>query len=598
MAALDPVAYVRATPPFHSLPEPLFVTAAHDLEIAFYPAGSRLVRAGGEPLQHLYVIRKGSVCLERDGQTIQVLEEGETFGYTSLMTRQATLDVLVEEDLLAYRLPDAQFQRLLADAEFAGHFAVGLSERLKRSLEHSRVATFQSDLWQEIQSLVRRPASWIGPEVTVGEAARIMTEQRISSLLVRTDPPGIVTDRDFRNRVLAEGLGPATPVTRVLSSPLRTVPAEMPVYQAWTGLLEAGSHHIPVARGSEIIGVITSSDLLKCTAQGPLAVLRRVERLASRDGLPGYSTKVAEMCSSLLASGLEAGVIAGFVARLNDSLLRRLVEWAVADLGAPPAPFAWLVLGSEGRMEQTLITDQDNALAYADEGAAHRDWFQSFADRIGEDLERAGFPPCPGGRMARRWHGTLSEWKARIEESIAERPHDAGVFFDLRRVAGDLDVTPLEELLAEASRRKLFVRRLARAALSLEPPATLMLRLRGKSSTVDLKLHGIVPVVLLARCYALDVGSDARGTQERLDAALRQGLMAEGTHGAVSESYRFLLGLRLRAQLRMLAEGLPVDNEVALSDLTAIERSRLKESFRAIKGWQEKAAYHYQTGLL
>ena len=133
--ALDPVAYVRATPPFHALPEPLFEEAAAELEVGFYPAGSWLVRAGGTPLDRLYVIRRGTVRLEREGQPVQVLEEGETFGYTSLITRQATLDVLVEEDLLAYELPDARFQRLReADAGFASHFAVGLAARLKNSL--------------------------------------------------------------------------------------------------------------------------------------------------------------------------------------------------------------------------------------------------------------------------------------------------------------------------------------------------------------------------------------------------------------------------------------------------------------------------------
>src|SRR5512140_2287751 len=171
------------------------------LEVGFYPAGSWLVRAGGPALERLYVIRTGSVRLERDGQPVQVLEEGETFGYTSLITRQATLDVAADDDLLAYELPDPEFQRLrAADATFASHFAVGLAERLKNSLEHSPVVHFQANLSQEIGRLVRRPAIWIAEGATVGEAARLMRAEGISSVLVRGDPPGIVTDRDFTNR--------------------------------------------------------------------------------------------------------------------------------------------------------------------------------------------------------------------------------------------------------------------------------------------------------------------------------------------------------------------------------------------------------------
>ena len=152
MTALDPVSFVRSTPPFDSLPQELFDGAAKSLEVIYHPAGTRLVTVGEEPLKHLYVIRKGAVRLERAGQTLQVLEEGETFGYTSLITGKATLDGVVEEDLLAYRIPGEEFRRLLADARFAGHFAAGLATRLESSLEHSPVATFRVDLMAPVET--------------------------------------------------------------------------------------------------------------------------------------------------------------------------------------------------------------------------------------------------------------------------------------------------------------------------------------------------------------------------------------------------------------------------------------------------------------
>src|SRR6266542_364351 len=166
MDAIDPVAYVRATPPFHALSQPLFDAAVSALEVGFYPAGTWLARAGGAPLELLY----------------------------------------------------GEFQRLrTADARFATHTAVGLAERLKNSLEHSPVVQFQADLSQEIGRLVRRPPVWVEAGATVLDAARLMRAEGISSVLVRSDPPGIVTDRDFANRVLAAGLGPATPLAEVRS---------------------------------------------------------------------------------------------------------------------------------------------------------------------------------------------------------------------------------------------------------------------------------------------------------------------------------------------------------------------------------------------
>jgi CBS domain-containing protein len=595
MRAIDPIAYLRSIAPFDALPQPLFDEAARGVEVGFWGAGSVLVRSGEKPLGHLYVIRRGAVRLERDGQTLQVLEEGETFGYTSLITRAATIDVTVEEDLLAYLVPDAEFQRLLGDATFARHFAGGLAERLKASLTHSPIAAFQADLSQDVGQLVRRAAVWVEPEATVGEAARVMRTERISSVLVRGEPAGIVTDRDFRSRVLADGRGAATRVADVATRPVRGVAARTPVFEAWKELLEAGVHHLAVERDGAIVGVLTSTDLLKCSAQGPVSVLRGVERLSGRDSLPGFARRVAEMASALLAGGLEANTIAGFVGRLGDALLRRIHRWAADDLGPSPAPWAWLAFGSEGRMEQTLLTDQDNALVCADEGESRREWFQELAHLVNSDLERAGYPRCPGGRMARRWNGTLSEWMARFEDCIEHRPHEAAIFFDFRKVGGELDVAPLEVVLARAPRQRLFVRQLARSALAFAPPGTFLLR---ESSTIDLKEGGISPVVFLARCYAIEVGSPARNTIERLDAARAEGLMGEQVHADVTEAYRFLLAVRLRAQLRMIAAHEPVTSEIHVADLSPLERNRLKESLRAIRRWQEKAAYHYQTGVL
>ena len=595
MLGLEPVVFLRATPPFHALPEGLFDEAVRALEVGFYPAGMRLVEAGGTPLEHLYVIRTGSVRLERDSQVLQILEEGETFGYTSLITHKATLDVTVEQDLLAYRLPRTQFERLLTDASFAGHFAVGLAARLRSSLQHSPVTTFQLDFAQGVGQLVRRPAVWLDAGATVGEAARLMRAERISSVLVRTDPPGIVTDRDFRLRVLAAGRGPRTPVTEVFSQPVATVPATMPIFEAWRSLLESGVHHLAVSRGREIVGLVTANDLLRCSAQGPIPMLHAVDLLTGRDRLAGHAQRVAEMASSLLAGGLEATTVGGFVARLDDALLRKLLGWAEAQLGPPPAPYAWLLFGSEGRMEQTLLTDQDNGLAWAEEGEGSRSWFQALADRVGRDLEVAGFPRCPGGRMASRWLGPVSEWTRQISESVGRRPADAAIFFDYRRGAGTLDLTPLDAELGRARRERLFVRRLAKGALAFTPPARLLLR---ESSRVDLKLHGLAPIVYLARCYAIEVGSTARATLDRLDAARAAGLMGEETHADVTEAFRFLMGLRLRLQLRRIAAGEPVTGDVTVSSLTPLERHRLKDSFRAIKRWQDKASFHYQPELL
>jgi len=601
MGAVDPVVYLRSVEPFASLPAVLFEDAASALEIVLHPAGTRLATAGGTPLEHLHVIRKGAVRLERDGHTLQLLEEGETFGYTSLVAGAATLDVLVEEELLAYRLPAPVFRRLLSDARFAGHFAAGLASRLRASLERSPVATLQPDLSARVDELVRRPPIWVSADARVGEAARIMSEQRISSVLVRGDPPGILTDRDLRARVLGAGLGPDTPAADVASRPLRTIAGETPLKDAWAILIEAGLHHLPVTSGGEIVAMLTAGDVMRSTSWGPIAVLRGIERLASRDSLPGHAGRIRAMVVMLVADGLEATAIARLVARLDDALLRTLLRWAESDLGPPPAPYAWIALGAEGRGEQPLPTHREDALVLADEGAPHAAWYASLAERVVADLERAGFPRHPGGgSTARGGRGTLSEWMARfrgwLDAPMSETLPVAGSLLDLRRMGGHLDLAPLERTLATAAQRPAFLRLLAEEALKLQPPPALRLRLGGASSTVDLERQGIAPIVALARRHGLEAGAEVRSTLGRLEAAARAGLLEPDLAATLSETYRFLIGLRLRLQLRTAAGGRSPVDTATLAELSAVERSRLKEAFRAIRHWQEQAARQLHAG--
>ena len=601
MVSLDPVGFVRATPPFDALPQGAFDAAVRALEIVFFSSGTRLLSRGGPPFDHLYVIRKGAVRLEREGQTLQVLEEGEIFGFTSLISGTATIDVQVEEDLLAYRLPRQEFEALLAHAPFAGHFASGLADRLRNTLERSQAVSFQPDLAVPVSTLLRGPAVSVPPDATVGEAARVMAERSISSVLVDSDPPGIVTDRDFRRRVLAAGKGPDTLVRDVYTAPFRSVAADCPVYEAWRILLDTGAHHLPVLRDGRIVGVLSSTDLLKTTASGPLAVMRRVERLGDRAALPGYATKVAEMASILFNGGLEPTVIGGFVARLNDTLVTRIVRWAEAELGPPPTPYAWLVFGSEGRMEQMVLTDQDNALVFGEESPEARAYFVALAEKVIADLQAAGFPRCPGGYMATNWLGSLEEWEARfrrwLDQPTAQALLEASIFFDFRPVYGHLDLARLLRVVARAKEARTFLSAMAKSALTFGVPGGLALRLRSESSKFDMKLKGISPIVFLARVYGLESGARTSNTLDRLRGAVEAGLIAKDTCETLSEAYRFLLRVRLRAQLRMIQEGKPPSNMISFSDLSTIERSRMRDAFRAIEAWHENAAYHYRTDL-
>ncbi|MBK9090779.1 MAG: cyclic nucleotide-binding/CBS domain-containing protein [Holophagales bacterium] len=598
--SLDPRSFLRAVPPFDALSARAFDEAAGALEIARFPLGTRILAADGSPSDALYVIRSGLVRLERNGEATDLLEEGDFFGY-SVMTGHVLADVVVEEDLLAYRLPEPVFRSLLGEAPFARFFTQGLAARLRHQPAPGAEPVLERDALVAVGSLVERPAVTVPASATVLEAARVMRDERVSSVLLLSEPPAILTDRDLRNRVLAADLGPRTPAKEVASRPLRTVPHGMPVYGAWQVMLEQGIHHLPVERDGAVVGLVTSTDLLRHHSQGPVLALMRVERMRNREALPGYASDLARMVSTLARSGLPVPQIARFVSHLNGALVRRLLAWAEADLGPPPCPYAFLVFGSDGRYEQTLLTDQDNALVYADGARDAASYFESLAERVIADLVAAGFPPCPGGYMATRWRASLSEWKARfagwIDAPRAEAVLAAATFFDHRAVGGSLDVSPLASVIARARGNAPFLSHLARAAVGFRPPIGAFRRLRADDGGIDLKKGGLAPVQGLARVWALDVGIAATSTLERLAAAAAAGFVDRERAEDLAEAYLFLAGLRLRTQLASLAAGMTPGNRVAVDSLSPSERRHLKESFLAVRDAQDAAVVRYHVTL-
>jgi CBS domain-containing protein len=455
------------------------------------------------------------------------------------------------------------------------------------------------ELATPVGALIARPPLTVAAEATVAEAARAMRAAGVSSALVEGDPTGILTDRDLRSRVLAEGLSAQTPVRAVMSAPLRALPADASVYGALLWMLEEGVHHLPLTRGGRIVGVVTDTDLLRHEARGPLALLHRIERLEQDGGgLAGYAGEVAATAETLFAGGLEVLQVARLIATLNDALTSRLLRRAERELGPPPCAYAWMALGSEGRMEQVLLSDQDNALAYAEPSADAQEYFARMAGLVVAKLIEAGFPPCPGGYMATRWCLPLEEWRRRFEGWLRlpepEALLEAEVFLDFRPVAGALSPVELDALLVGGgAERALFLHQLARTALLFRPPLGAFGRFRSDDGAVDLKAGGIAATVIIARVYGLAAGSSRRATLERLEAAAAAGTLSAAGAEALSDTFRFLTRLRLREQLRSVRVGEPATNRVRLEALSPLERRRLREALRTVRTLQEHTARRF-----
>ena len=476
---------------------------------------------------------------------------------------------------------------------------------------------------RRVRELVKGPPVICPPSARVAEAAHLMSERSVGSIIVGGPdgaPAGIVTDRDLRNRVLAPGLEPSTPVAHIMSSPLVSIDREASAFDALLEMTRRNIHHLGVLTGGHLIGVVSSHDLLGLQAAHPVATARRIETAPDVDALARAAAQVEGVVRWLAAGGAEATDIGRIVAELNDRLVRRAIGLVQAALeaggqGRAPVAFSWLVAGSEGRREQTLKTDQDNGLVYRDPPPDAESvvaaYFERLATAMSEALARLGFPRCPGYFMAAnpRWRQPESVWR-RYFSSWMETPEpepvlQASLFFDLRPVGGEEEIgRGLWDWVCERVPTKtLFLRHMARAAVGRPRPLGFfggfaVERAGAHKDRLDLKAGAVFPVTHAMRVYALSLGVRATNTLDRLRAAGERGILDAGEVSELHEAYQLVARLRLEHQLACLDAGLPPDNFIRPRSLGKTDRLLLKEAFKTIAWLERGIEDRFQTGLV
>ncbi len=342
---------------------------------------------------------------------------------------------------------------------------------------------------------------------------------------------------------------------------------------------------------------------LYARAAGPLRVIESVHSINETAPLDGYQREMVSVVGRLLGDGTDVLQVTQTVARLNDILTTRLLGLAESELGQPPCAYSWLALGSQGRGEQVLSSDQDSAIAFDDHArSTGGEYFPVLAGLVVTALARAGLPLCDGGYMATTWCHPISEFRGFFRGWVEQPEPDAllraEVFLDVRPVHGDLSVDVLDRILVGGGSSGQFRVQMARAAVRFTPPLGPFGRLRTKDSMIDVKVAGIAAIVLLARLYGLAAGSASRTTLARLEAAAAGGTLSRAGAGNLAEAYRLLTGLRLRHQVDQFSAGVVPDNLVRLDDLTDEDRRRLRDGLRLVRDVQQYTAMRFSTHMV
>jgi len=614
------ISFFKGIMPFNLLDEKSLTNLARHCRIDFFPKGTRILTAGTTELTHLYLIQRGGVkaFIENDNGEITLKDfrgEGAYIGALAIIRgTPANLNIETVEDTFCFLLPREIFLDLIEkQAAFAHFYLKSFSEKIVTTayneLRHHKVARRSNDdlyLFSiRVGDLVKTLRK-VAANASIQEAAAMMSEHRVGCLLIHDVADaekivGIITDRDLRSKVVAAGLGYDQPVSVIMSGPVQSVLSQSLCFDVLLKMMATGIHHLAVERAGKIIGVITSHDIMLLQGHSPYYLLKEIRAEQQIAGLYPLAQKIPEVIRGLIGEGAKAGNITQMIAILNDHILGRMLTLLEKEMGPPPVPYCWLLLGSEGRREQTFKTDQDNAILYADpkdetQRQAAESFFKSFAAKAIDHLVNCGYPLCPGEIMAinPRWCQPLSVWKQYFDRWItAPEPQEllnATIFFDFRSGFGEAQLAEnLREHLNRNMRGKdMFLFHLARQCTGTRVPLSFfknfIVEKDGEhKNRLDIKRQGLTPFVNFARVLALKFGIKETNTLARLK-ALMDGEHIQGElWAAACEAYELQMQQRLVHQLRQIEAGILPDNYIDPADLSDLERRMLKDAFAVIE---------------
>ncbi len=594
--------FMAAQRPFDKLRDDELARTVRDIEIEYFRGGAVILDVGASN-NELHMIRNGAVELRNSAdELVARLGEGEYFGYISLLSgRPVRYRVTALEDTIVYHLPGATFNKLRhANVSFEQYFTEAFAERLQTYVDDRLVGEVATT---RLRQLVTRKPVTVVPATSIVDAAKQMSDKRVSALLVCENDvlSGIVTDRDLRNRVVAAGKPYDDPISSVMTPGPITLDAEEILADALLTMMRSNIHHLPVTKKGCPIGVVSLADLLRAESEHPIYMIGDVLKQPDPESIASVCENLPSLFLRMVDADATADQTGKVVTAVTDAVTRRLVMLAEERLGSPPVPYAWLALGSQARQEQTVKTDQDNAIVLSDEvTTSDRAYYEELARYVSDGLALCGYPYCPGNVMAtnEKWLQPLRVWKRYFDGWMTEPEPKAlmyaDIFFDLRFAYGTESlVDELKSCISDLARKnRIFLAMMTRNAMTFTPPLgffrQFVLEKSGEhKETLNLKQNGVIPIVELARIHSLASGVLRVNTRRRLRGAAASGRLNKNDAKSLEDALELIDWTRLSHQARQLRAGEKPDNHVHPKTLSPLARDHLKAAFSVVRTSQQ-----------
>jgi CBS domain-containing protein len=593
-------------------------TLAGQFTLARATAGTTLLAQGQLP-SRLGLILSGSVRLSDPDLNLSVqLEAGDLFGFGATPAPQlATWQAVAATDCEVAWLPAQALAQLCTKHAQLAYFLPSLQPVLQPQAEPNQRVNASGNalnlLGTPVRSLIKRAPITLPPETSIQATAELMRDLRVSSvLLIEQDLLfGLVTDRDLRNRVVAPNLDITRPVADIATLAPMTLSANSPAFEALLLMARHNIHHVPVMEGDHILGMVTTTDLTEQHSTSAVYLAGDIYKQTTLNGLKNISTRVKQLQQHLAAADASAYSTGHIITAITDAFTTRLIHLAEAQLGPAPIDYVWVAAGSQARNEQTAKSDQDNCLILDDafDEAAHGAYFKAFSTFVCDGLAECGYIHCPGDMMAMTdtWRQPRRVWAEYFRKWVdSPKPKSlmlTCVFFDLRAIHGQAELLDglRQQVVQHTKGNSLFLAYMVSNALKHRPPLGMFGQItlsRGGEHphTIDLKHTGIVPIVDLARIYALAAGVTVANTHDRLEVSAQAGEVTEQSAHDLRGALEFLGKLRMAHQARQVAQGQAPDNFLALEELSNFERSHLKEAFSVVQTLQGVLGQRYAGG--
>jgi len=594
-----------STAPFDRLTPDEIEILRGSLDVAYFRPNETIIAEGAAP-EGLYIVIKGCVEERAQGELMGLLGPKDFFDSRALVQGAGVSAFIAREETLCSLAPRADLLRLInGNPRFGAFFYIDISRKLDALAQKDESSQIEPMMRARVSELFLLPAALIDSDATIASAGRIMRDIDCNALLVRDgDRTGIVTGMNLSKAVVLKGMTIDETVKGITQFEMITVEPDDFVSQALLLMTKHNKRRLVVKQGDEFVGILEDINLLSFFAGNSQLVVGRIDRATSLPDLGAAAAQISEQLRPLRRQGVKFEVVAEIVSDLNRRLFHKLFE-----LLCPPemqGNACLIVMGSEGRGEQTIRTDQDNGLILS--GPVDEAKLQTFREAFSGALANFGFPPCPGRVMVNNplWSRTLdqyiadfSRWTTAPDEQSAM---NVAIFYDAESVAGDssLLLRAKKALVEKAADERVFLGRFARAIETFEPPIGLFNTLKtaeGDGDALDLKKGGIFPIVHGVRSLAIERGLEETNTVKRLHKLGELGVLKPNFARELARALNYLMTLRLDAQLSAQMDSKASGSLLRPATLTSMDRDLLRDSFQVVKQLRDLVRHHFKTNM-